>query len=80
MHFVLLTTNKVFGEIMIDYDYVECTSSALQALCLFREMYPDHRTSEVNKAVECAVKYVHRLESSIRSRGQVYALYSTEGW
>jgi hypothetical protein len=39
--------SKVFGEIMIDYDYVECTSSALQALCLFREMFPEHRTTEV---------------------------------
>ena len=35
---------------MIDYDYVECTSSALQALCLFQDMYPDHRAAEVNSA------------------------------
>lgn len=43
---------------MIDYDYVECTSSALQALCLFRHMYPDHRRSEVARAIDRAVQYV----------------------
>jgi len=48
--FELFNASEVFGEIMIDYDYVECTSSALQALCLFQQMYPGHRSAEVNRA------------------------------
>lgn len=42
---------------MIDYDYVECTSSALQGLSLFRHHYPFHRTAEVNRALRRAAKY-----------------------
>lgn len=47
---------------MIDYDYVECTSSALQALCQFREMYPKHRAAAVNKAVTDATKFMLSIQ------------------
>eukprot|EP00055_Hartaetosiga_balthica_P006445 m.20203 g.20203 ORF g.20203 m.20203 type:complete len:722 (-) comp5225_c0_seq1:126-2291(-) len=56
--FEWFNASEVFGEIMIDYDYVECTSSVVQGLCQFREMYPNHRTSEVNKAIEMACDYL----------------------
>eukprot|EP00121_Abeoforma_whisleri_P003196 Awhi_evm1s2869 len=42
--FEYFNASEVFGEIMIDYDYVECTSSSLQALVIFHAMYPEHRT------------------------------------
>ena len=51
---------QVFGEIMIDYDYVECSSSALQALCQFREQYPAHRRGEVERAIQRCIEYVGR--------------------
>jgi squalene cyclase len=54
--FEWFNASEVFGEIMIDYDYVECTSSALQGLCLFRHYYPFHRTDEVNGAIKRAAK------------------------
>ena len=54
--FELFNASEVFGEIMIDYDYVECSSSALQALCLFRDMYPHHRPVEVGRAIKTAVE------------------------
>ena len=60
--FEWFNASEVFGEIMIDYDYVECTSSALQALCHFREMYPKHRTAEVNNAVAEATKYMLSIQ------------------
>ena len=50
--FEYFNASEVFGEIMIDYDYVECSSSALQALCLFRHNFPHHRSVEVNRAIE----------------------------
>jgi len=37
----------VLGDIMIDYTYVECTSSAIQGLKLFNEKYPDYRPQEI---------------------------------
>eukprot|EP00667_Euglena_gracilis_P002199 EG_transcript_2200 len=46
-----LNPSDVFGDIMIDYSYVECSSASLQALCAFRRLYPDHRAAEIEVAV-----------------------------
>ncbi|KNC77714.1 hypothetical protein SARC_09830 [Sphaeroforma arctica JP610] len=43
---------------MVDYDYVECTSSALTGLSLFRKIYPHHRTAEVSQAINKARTYM----------------------
>jgi squalene/oxidosqualene cyclase-like protein len=43
----LVNPSEVFGDIMVDYTYVELTSSAIQALMSFREQYPNHRREEV---------------------------------
>jgi squalene/oxidosqualene cyclase-like protein len=37
----LLNPSQVFGDIMVDYSYVECTSAMLQALALARKRFPD---------------------------------------
>jgi len=37
----------VSGDIMIDYTYVECTSSAMQGLRMFTDKYPDYRAQEI---------------------------------
>ncbi|XP_027950561.1 lanosterol synthase isoform X2 [Eumetopias jubatus] len=44
----LLNPSEVFGDIMIDYTYVECTSAVMQALKLFHECFPDHRAREIS--------------------------------
>ena len=38
---------EVFGDIMVDYTYVECTSAVMQALKHFTEEFPDHRNQEI---------------------------------
>jgi squalene/oxidosqualene cyclase-like protein len=38
-----LNCSEVFGDIMIDYTYVECTSACVQALHRFALLYPGHR-------------------------------------
>jgi squalene/oxidosqualene cyclase-like protein len=53
-----LNPSEVFGDIMIDYSYTELTSSVVQALCTFREQYPDHRSSEVNGCIERGCQYI----------------------
>ncbi|XP_021060874.1 lanosterol synthase [Mus pahari] len=47
----LLNPSEVFGDIMIDYTYVECTSAVMQALKHFREHFPDHRAAEVRETL-----------------------------
>uniref|UniRef100_A0AAQ4PZ61 Terpene cyclase/mutase family member n=1 Tax=Gasterosteus aculeatus aculeatus TaxID=481459 RepID=A0AAQ4PZ61_GASAC len=43
----LLNPSEVFGDIMIDYTYVECTSAVMQALRHFQKEYPEHRAEEI---------------------------------
>uniref|UniRef100_A0A7N8Y4W2 Terpene cyclase/mutase family member n=1 Tax=Mastacembelus armatus TaxID=205130 RepID=A0A7N8Y4W2_9TELE len=43
----LLNPSEVFGDIMIDYTYVECTSAVMQALRHFQKAYPEHRAEEI---------------------------------
>ncbi|KAM3862156.1 lanosterol synthase-like [Diretmus argenteus] len=44
----LLNPSEVFGDIMIDYTYVECTSAVMQALRHFQKVHPEHRADEIS--------------------------------
>jgi len=54
----LLNPAETFGDIMIDYTYVECTSASIQALRMFARRHPEHRTVEVNKAISDGVHFI----------------------
>ena len=43
----LINPAEVFGDIMVDYTYVECTSAVVQALRHFAHQFPSHRTKEI---------------------------------
>ncbi|KAK8615214.1 hypothetical protein V6N13_068994 [Hibiscus sabdariffa] len=53
----LINPSEIFGDIVIDYPYVECTSAAIQALAAFRESHPEHRRHEVDQCIQKATKY-----------------------
>ena len=38
---------EVFGDIMVDHTYVECTSAVMQALSHFTHQHPHHRADEI---------------------------------
>lgn len=46
---------ETFGEIMIDYQYVECTSACTKALTAFSKRYPNHRTAEIQQFLQKGV-------------------------
>ena len=48
----MLNPSEVFGDIMIDYSYVECTSACVTALKKFSEVFPTHRSAEVLNAIQ----------------------------
>lgn len=50
---------EVFGRIMVEYPYPECTTAAITALVKFRESYPYYRRAEIDKAVTKACKWLH---------------------
>ncbi|GCC33374.1 hypothetical protein chiPu_0011843 [Chiloscyllium punctatum] len=59
----LLNPSEVFGDIMIDYTYVECTSAVMQALKHFHEKYPYHRVREIHDTLEKGLEYCRRMQN-----------------
>ena len=55
------------------FRYVECTSSAIQTLLLFKKLYPNHRRKEVDNFIEKATRYVENVQ---RPNGSWYASLS----
>ncbi|KAG9449355.1 hypothetical protein H6P81_009320 [Aristolochia fimbriata] len=60
----VLNASELFGNIIIEYSYVECTSSALQALALFKKLFPGHRKKEVEDCIANSVKYIENTQLS----------------
>eukprot|EP00977_Amphora_coffeiformis_P012687 scaffold3199_cov165-Amphora_coffeaeformis.AAC.10 len=60
--FESLNPSEVFGDIMIDYSYVECSMASLTALMEFHETYPDHRTVEIQHAVAKGREFLKNLQ------------------
>lgn len=58
----LLNPAQVFGNIMIEYSYPECTTAVLLGLSAFSKLYPTHRTSEIKAVSGRAVDYIRRTQ------------------
>lgn len=59
-----LNPSEVFGEIMVDYSYTECSSAVVQALTQFSRTFPDHRSAEISKCIKKAVSYIRSQQKS----------------
>lgn len=53
----LLNPAEVFGDIMREYDYPECTTSVVTALLKFRKI-DSYRTEDIDKCIRGAIKYI----------------------
>ncbi|ORY28503.1 terpenoid cyclases/protein prenyltransferase alpha-alpha toroid [Naematelia encephala] len=58
----ILNAAEVFGRIMVDYLYPECTTSALSALRYFSKLDPTHRSEEIKTAVDKAIRWIHSVQ------------------
>ncbi|GMN53548.1 hypothetical protein TIFTF001_022685 [Ficus carica] len=58
----LLNPAEIFGDIIIDYQYVECTSSAIQGLKLFKKLFPGHRTKEIEECITKAIQFIKTIQ------------------
>lgn len=58
----MLNAAEVFGRIMIEYDYPECTTAAVTALSLFSMHYPDYRAADIKVFKDNAVSYIKRAQ------------------
>ncbi|KAI8565908.1 hypothetical protein RHMOL_Rhmol03G0297400 [Rhododendron molle] len=59
----LLNPAETFGDIVIDYPYVECTSAAMQALSSFKKLYPGHRRQEIEGCIERAAMFIEKIQA-----------------
>ncbi|KAL7266757.1 Lanosterol synthase (Oxidosqualene--lanosterol cyclase) [Rhizina undulata] len=57
-----LNAAEVFGKIMVEYSYPECTTAVVTALTLFTKYYPDYRRAEVDESVKRAVRFIKRAQ------------------
>ncbi|KAM7477463.1 hypothetical protein LguiA_025676 [Lonicera macranthoides] len=53
---------ELFGDVMIDYQYVECTSSAIQGLGMFMKLHPGHRQREIEACIAKALDFIQTIQ------------------
>uniref|UniRef100_A0A8D2PJJ2 Terpene cyclase/mutase family member n=1 Tax=Zosterops lateralis melanops TaxID=1220523 RepID=A0A8D2PJJ2_ZOSLA len=58
----LLNPSEVFGDIMIDYTYVECTSAVMQALRHFQSQFPEHRAEEIRETLQKGLDFCRKTQ------------------
>ena len=57
-----LNPSEVFGDIMIDYSYVECSMASMTALADFHEKFPHHRTKEITFAIRRGSEFMKSIQ------------------
>ncbi|KAK9795896.1 hypothetical protein WJX73_001565 [Symbiochloris irregularis] len=55
-----INPSETFGDIVIDYSYVELSAACITALADFHRLYPSHRGTEIQKAIARGAKWVER--------------------
>ncbi|KAL0010292.1 hypothetical protein SO802_005400 [Lithocarpus litseifolius] len=58
----MLNPVEFYDGIVIEHEYVECTASAIQALVLFKKLYPGHRKKEIEDFITNAVRYIENMQ------------------
>jgi squalene/oxidosqualene cyclase-like protein len=56
----VLNPSEVYGEIMVDYTYVECTSSVVQGLSEFHRAYPTYKPIEIKTAISEGIQFIKK--------------------
>ncbi|KAF7153258.1 hypothetical protein RHSIM_Rhsim01G0108900 [Rhododendron simsii] len=70
----LFNPAETFGDIVIDYPYVECSSAAIQALASFKKLYPGHRREEIESCIERAALFIEKKQAPDGSWFIIYLL------
>ncbi|MCH85417.1 beta-amyrin synthase, partial [Trifolium medium] len=60
----LLNPTEFFADIVVEHEYVECTGSAIQALVLFKKLYPGHRKKEIENFIANAVRFLEDTQTA----------------
>ena len=57
-----LNAAEVFGRIMVEYDYPECTTAVVTAYSLFSEYYPNYRADDIAESKARALEYIRNAQ------------------
>ncbi|KAK9076017.1 hypothetical protein SSX86_004347 [Deinandra increscens subsp. villosa] len=60
----ILNPTEFLEDIVIEHEYVECTSSAMQALVLFKKLHPTYRRQEIETFLTNAGGYLEKMQMS----------------
>ncbi|CAI8009857.1 Lanosterol synthase [Geodia barretti] len=74
----LLNPAEVFGDIMIDYTYVECTSASIQALKHFTD-HNSYRQEDIRRCLSKAIRYILSIQRDDGSWEGSWAVCFTYG-
>ncbi|XP_020599649.1 cycloartenol synthase isoform X2 [Phalaenopsis equestris] len=58
----IINPAETFGDIVIDYPYVECTSASIQALTAFKKLFPEHRRKEIDNCIQKAAHFIEKIQ------------------
>ena len=61
-HLEYLNAAEVFGRIMVEYDYPECSTAVVTALRLFSKHHPEYRKADISTALDGALKYIRNAQ------------------
>ena len=59
----LLNPIEFLDKIVVEREYVESTGAAIEALVLFKELYPTHRKQEIDNFIVKAVRYIEETQT-----------------
>lgn len=75
-----LNPSNVFGDIMIDYAYVECTAAALLALRRYQATFPGDADTQIQRAIARGMEYLlgkQRADGSFEGSWGICFTYGT---
>nr|ACO24697.1 beta-amyrin synthase [Gentiana straminea] len=58
----LLNPTDSFADLVIEHEHAECTASAIDALVLFKKLYPNHMTKEIESFITNASNYLEDVQ------------------
>lgn len=75
----LFNAAEVFGRIMVEYDYPECTTSCVTALSLFSKHWPDYRADDIALFIKRATNWIRANSLHISRGGNLGGWYGSWG-
>ncbi|KAJ1410213.1 Terpenoid cyclases/protein prenyltransferase alpha-alpha toroid [Sesbania bispinosa] len=60
----LLNPTEFFEDIVVEHEYVECTASAIEALILFKKLYPKHRKEEIENSIVKGIQFIEDIQTA----------------